>query len=704
MSNSENIVKDGFVSAEKYAELLARLQHVEAYAAEKENQLMTEQLLRKELVDAEIKSEIDGLNAKYNQEIELLKTDHIQQIEDIESQYKEEVEAVKAKAKEDITAIEVKCQEDMNRLLESMERTVEALQKNFEITLSKKVDEAVGTATTTLYDMLNSGIATFRDIYNENSTPDAIDKRIKEFQESAEKAKTAMTEKIEKTARETAKRTISRKHQIDRLVRMVFTKKGEQYHFDDGIKWEDAIADRLNLTDEQRLNAKEARYFLRDYYQRVRAKKILNGTDGKEKLSHGKNKIPETLLRLPAEILWPDEYKQNPDLYDKIGEDKKEWVVVRNLSVVVRVLIRPIVRLKADKFAPPIQAAPVEGPIYKGDPASETLAVAEYNKYCLHIPFYRFLGILSDAGWKVSRSTLNGWHATVCTLLEPLYDLYRKEVMKALFLAGDGSPMPVVDNEKHRTVKNYIVAFRDLVTNLPVFVTTEGGSRSKKAIQGYLADAHCRAFLCDAYSGYNWLSDVGVALCRCNAHSRRKLYEGLKENMKAASEGILQYQLIYNVEDSIKHDGLSGSDITERRNDLARPLWEEFVVWAESTLQEVPDKSYMQEACKYLLNHYEELTAYLDIPEMPIDNNRTEYEIRSMVLGKKNYLFCENEQSCFWAAMMYSFFGGCRAVGANEVDWLTYVLDHIKATPADQLYTLLPQNWIKHRSKKPKRR
>ena len=276
--------------------------------------------------------------------------------------------------------------------------------------------------------------------------------------------------------------------------------------------------------------------------------------------------------------------------------------------------------------------------------------------------------------------------------------------MKALFLAGDGSPMPVVDNEKHRTVKNYIVAFRDLVTNLPVFVTTEGGSRSKKAIQGYLADAHCRAFLCDAYSGYNWLSDVGVALCRCNAHSRRKLYEGLKENMKAASEGILQYQLIYNVEDSIKLDGLSGSDITERRNDLARPLWEEFVVWAESTLQEVPDKSYMQEACKYLLNHYEELTAYLDIPEMPIDNNRTEYEIRSMVLGKKNYLFCENEQSCFWAAMMYSFFGGCRAVGANEVDWLTYVLDHIKATPADQLYTLLPQNWIKHRSKKPKRR
>ena len=107
----------------------------------------------------------------------------------------------------------------------------------------------------------------------------------------------------------------------------------------------------------------------------------------------------------------------------------------------------------------------------------------------------------------------------------------------------------------------------------------------------------------------------------------------------------------------------------------------------------------MAEACGYLLRHYEELTAYLDVSEMPIDNNRTEYEIWSMVLGKKNYLFCANDDSCLRAAMMYSFFGTCRAVGVNEVEWLTYVLYKIKDTPKELLPTLLPQNWMKYKNK-----
>ena len=48
----------------------------------------------------------------------------------------------------------------------------------------------------------------------------------------------------------------------------------------------------------------------------------------------------------------------------------------------------------------------------------------------------------------------------------------------------------------------------------------------------------------------------------------------------------------------------------------------------------------MYKALNYVIRHYEELAAYLDIPEMPLDNNDTEREIRAMVMGKKAYLFC----------------------------------------------------------------
>lgn len=35
---------------------------------------------------------------------------------------------------------------------------------------------------------------------------------------------------------------------------------------------------------------------------------------------------------------------------------------------------------------------------------------------------------------------------------------------------------------------------------------------------------------------------------------------------------------------------------------------------------------------------YEKLTNYIDIPDMPLDNNDTERLIRDMVMGKKAYI------------------------------------------------------------------
>ena len=53
---------------------------------------------------------------------------------------------------------------------------------------------------------------------------------------------------------------------------------------------------------------------------------------------------------------------------------------------------------------------------------------------------------------------------------------------------------------------------------------------------------------------------------------------------------------------------------------------------------------------------YDKLTNYIDIPDMPLDNNDTERLIRDMVMGKKAYLFCRDLDACKRAAMMYSLF------------------------------------------------
>lgn len=333
--------------------------------------------------------------------------------------------------------------------------------------------------------------------------------------------------------------------------------------------------------------------------------------------------------------------------------------------------------------------------IWKSYASNKLLSQIEVRKYMDHMPFNRQIGQMKRDGLVLARTTINDWHVAVCDTLVPLYKLQEHYVMRGLHLAADGSPMPVVDNEKHKTVKKYIIEYRNIDTGIPIFLTAVdiGNGRGKEVIQAQLANWSGLALMCDAYPGYDWIKKTGRVLCRCSAHARREHERALKEAPKASMPGMLLFQEIYGVEEIIRHEKASGSRITELRNELARPLWETLHLWCMNEILNHDKHSQMYKALNYVIRHFEELTAYLDIPEMPLDNNATEREIRAMVMGKKAYLFCQTDEACERAAMMYSFFGACKVKGKNPERWLAYVLDHIGSTKDEDLYKLLPEFW-----------
>ena len=63
-------------------------------------------------------------------------------------------------------------------------------------------------------------------------------------------------------------------------------------------------------------------------------------------------------------------------------------------------------------------------------------------------------------------------------------------------------------------------------------------------------------------------------------------------------------------------------------------------------------------------------------------------------MGRKNYLFCQND-TAESTAIIYSFMGCCKAAKVNFRTWMIYFLDHVH--DYDQDYTrdiaeLLPDN------------
>ena len=81
---------------------------------------------------------------------------------------------------------------------------------------------------------------------------------------------------------------------------------------------------------------------------------------------------------------------------------------------------------------------------------------------------------------------------------------------------------------------------------------------------------------------------------------------------------------------------------------------------------------------------------------MRIDNNPGENTIRPIALGRKNWLFCGNDDAAENAAIIYSLFGCCKASGVNFREWLVFFLNNIHKYDYDynkDMTELLPLNF-----------
>ncbi len=136
------------------------------------------------------------------------------------------------------------------------------------------------------------------------------------------------------------------------------------------------------------------------------------------------------------------------------------------------------------------------------------------QKYAFHLSFYRQIQQFKQLGVKLSSSTINDWYSASANLLEPLYDLVKREVLASDYIQMDETVLTVIDKSKHMAAKRYMWVAHSPEKNL-VFFDYDKGSRSSDAAIKIL-DGYKGYLQCDGYGAY------GKNFLFCGNHNSAK--------------------------------------------------------------------------------------------------------------------------------------------------------------------------------------
>ncbi len=438
-----------------------------------------------------------------------------------------------------------------------------------------------------------------------------------------------------------------------------------------------------------------------EFLEAASEKEVVSSAPEKIKNTPKRKKLPDHLERMD-EVINPDPTcpECGGEDFRKIADDISETLDYVPASFKVRRTIRPrCACIKCEKI---IQAYPPSKPIAKGMAGAGLLAHILVQKFCNHLPFYRQSEIYAREDIDLSRSTMASWAGNSSTLLMPLVEEIRKSIFASSHIHGDDTTIKVLAPGLGKTnigrLWTYVRDGRKYGDKTPPAVCyfyspDRKGIRPAEHLKNFTGVFHA-----DAYSGYNQVylatenRQAKITEAACWAHTRRKFYEVTvaSPNANIAMQTLEEIGQIYAIEELI-----SGTDPDKRREvrQLKSKILVEqlFMNWRKYQ-KELPKKSATALAINYALNNEIALKRFLEDGKVEIDNNAAERAMRSIALGRKNWLFAGSDAGGETASAIYTITETAKLNGINPQRYLTHVLDKVQDHNSQKIAELLPWN------------
>ena len=404
----------------------------------------------------------------------------------------------------------------------------------------------------------------------------------------------------------------------------------------------------------------------------------------------------ETFAHLPVQEtieVVPPEVQQEPDLYEKIGEERTFEVDVVPPKLFKREIVRPKFRHRLDRNRAPLIAPAPARPVAGGYASAGLLAWIALSKYVDHLPLYRIEQMSRRWGAQLPRQSMADWIRIAAGWLEPIYRCMHRDLIEGGYIQADETPVRCNDPDEKRggTSQGWFWTISrpggDVVFDWRLSRRHGEATTLLNGFRGILQS--------DGYEAYPAFveDNGGVEWVGCWAHARRYFFDAVSTSPKAAQLMLKIIAKLYGFERKWDRAQVDGQRASLRKEHFNGPLrWLRYL--AVGLRSKALPNSPLGKACDYLLNHWEPLCAHLRHSHTRLDNNLVENAIRPSCIGKKNWLFIGHPDAGQRSAIVYSIVVSCQRHRKDPLAYLRDVLTRLPAmTNRHDIAALTPSRW-----------
>jgi transposase len=399
---------------------------------------------------------------------------------------------------------------------------------------------------------------------------------------------------------------------------------------------------------------------------------------------------------VPVEVVeMPNlEVKGHEDEYDYVGEKVTDRLSQRPGSYVVLRYVRKIYKKKkSGEFSCP----PAPPTVFEKSYADVSfLAGLLIEKYRYHLPLYRQHQRLDAAGVHIGRSTLTYFVQRVAELLDPIYGAQFASILLSEVLAMDETPIRAGPKGKRKMKTGY---FWPIYGDQDEIVFPFSPSRCGGLVEEVLAD-YRGVLLSDGYKVYDRYAERvnGIVHAQCWSHTRRNFIEAEAVEPELSGDILDCIASLYAFEDEIRVRKLKDERRQLYRAEHCKPVVDDIFRRLKEAVREriLLPSSPLTKAANYALDREDALRVFLEYPNVPVDTNHLEREIRPIALGRKNWLFCWTELGAHDTGVIQSLLATCRLQCVDPYVYLVDVLQRISTHPARDVAQLTPRLWKEH--------